>query len=185
MKKPVQSPPVPRPWPKLSETLDGPRHPRMCQGCGAEHDAVIGSGAKALRITLLRWQECDENDQPTPVIVVLCRSCSDALVEAHPRLYRQVSKYQPLPGTMDLCAACRHRDGLRCAHPDLRANGGIGLEIRFPQPEVAFVDGIKDGRRFGYRQTLYTGPPTSCAGREVAGPHPDDQHERNEEKQDA
>ncbi len=146
-----------RPWPKLSETLSGPKQPGACQGCGTE----LGE------FTL--WQECDEADQPTAVIVILCTSCGDQRIEKHPRLYHDLHKYAPMPGSMQLCKACLHHDGVTCRHPDLKANGGPGLLIHFPPPRTIFWDGTTKGggRRKGWVETVYPGPPTACAGREI------------------
>lgn len=138
-----------RAWPKLSETLAHPRRPDGCQSCGATSAELV------------RWEECDEWDRQTGVLVVLCLPCDKRLINPHPRLYRHVHRWQPWPGAMELCVACTHRDGLHCAHPDLRANGGPGLGITFPKPDdVILCPG-------GLRR-LYQGPPTKCEGREGA-----------------
>lgn len=151
-----------RPWPKLSQDLDGPLGPLQCQSCGWDCD-------------LVRWVECDDADQPTAAVVVLCHPCSDRLIEPHPRLYAPLDAYAPHPGSMTLCIDCSHRQGVSCRHPDLRANGGAGLHVRFPQPTPVFVDGTKGGKRHGWVHTLYHGPPISCAGQTIT-PHKEDTH---------
>lgn len=141
-------------WPKLSEQLAGERRPDRCQKCGV-HWAEIE-----------RWREHDDHDEPTDVVIVLCRECAEAVIEKHPRLYSQVPRNAPLPGCMDLCTNCELRSGLQCTHPDLKANGGPGLAIICSKPSVAFVDGTdKSGRRRGWREVWYERPPRECAGR--------------------
>lgn len=143
-------------WPKLSETL----HPLLwgaCQRC-----AVQG----VLHHELVVWQEHDDHDKPTPVAVVLCKRCSE-VIEPHPRLYARVSANTPLPGVMELCRECIWRRGYLCGHPNLTVNGGPGLEIQYPRPTVAMVDGVRNGRRTGWREVWWSGPPTGCAGREL------------------
>jgi len=154
-----KSPPlsVRQAWPKLSETLLAARHPTKCQSCGLP--------CTEENHTLQRWRECDEWDKPTAVIVVLCRTCSDRLVEPHPRLYVAIERYAPAPGCMALCIACRFREQLRCTHPDLAANGGQGLRIKFAHPSTMFLDGTRGGRRSGWTARVYSHAPTACIGR--------------------
>ena len=108
--------------------------------------------------------EADEQDRFEDRHLVLCRRCSDRLIEPHPRLYRQVPRFAPEPGRMDPCLGCRYARALRCESPLLKANGGAGLPVRFPQPMHAFVDGTRGGRRTGWQETIYPGPAT-CEGR--------------------
>jgi hypothetical protein len=47
---------------------------------------------------------------------------------------------------MLVCGDCPYRDGVTCKHPDLKANGGPGLEVKigtFPAMDihVSFTDG--------------------------------------------
>jgi len=169
-------------WPRLSEDLAGPRHPHACQSCGraappasstkpvdipedpSDDDArrmgdeVIRALEAARTRPLRAWQEHDDEDRPETIAVVLCRACSSRLINPHPRLYQELALNQPFAGVMDLCVSCRFRDGVRCAHPDLKANGGPGLVI--PSPPVAHVC----GRFAGPSGNVYLHPPTSCAG---------------------
>lgn len=144
-------------WPKLSETLDGPKHPDVCQSCGAV-DRVIQ-----------RWCECDEKDHETNVIVCLCPICADKLIEPHPRLYVDMPAGQPHAGSMQLCVKCRHRVGVSCP---LSKHGetpylGRGVQITFPKPGMVHIDGRdKKGKRFGRWQYVFPGPPTACDARE-------------------
>src|SRR6185437_312395 len=142
-------------WPKLSVTLTGEIRPDRCQSCGWDCD-------------LARWQECDEFDHKTPTVVVLCLKCGQELIESHPRLYHRLSHYEPLPGSMALCGACRCRAGVSCTHPDLRANGGAGLRLTIAKPNVAFVCGRgSGGKQVGGQRTIWPAPASDCAGREV------------------
>jgi len=171
---------APRPWLRLSESLTGPKQPGVCQSCGATNAHLIPSAdpdgemspiaaddTAALHARLRRvldaeergvhvWQERDDADQPEPIAVLLCPPCSARLIEPHPRLYSGLPFNEPFAGTMGLCAPCRFRDGVRCTHPDLRANGGPGLTIQADTPVPA------PGRR-----RVYVRPATGCAGREV------------------
>ncbi len=152
-----------RTMPRLSQDLPGPMHPERCQSCGIEGEEGLGSNP----LSLTRWQECDDQDRRENIIVVLCRSCSDRLVEAHPRLYHALAENQPWPGCMAICAECRFREGPRCTHPDLKDNGGTGLRIVVSKPTVMFLDGTdKSGRRRGWTQIRYELPPRDCAGHE-------------------
>lgn len=149
-----------RPWPKLSEQLPHPRDLDTCQACGAL-EALLDAE------TLETWEEHDEADRPAGVVVRLCPPCSAKIVEPHPRLYRQVDRWEPLPGVMELCRSCRHRRGVSCAHPDLLRNGGTGLRIVFPRPTVGIACVARPGGGRGSRRfTMYAGPPSECAGQE-------------------
>ena len=118
-------------WPRLSETLDGPKHPRFCQSCGAERppevpdELAASDGASARDETFqlvmreLRpplgvygWQEHDGRDEPEPIAVMLCTACSARLIEPHPRMYNRIARRAPFPGIMDLCIDCRSRTGV-------------------------------------------------------------------------
>lgn len=153
-------------WPRLSETLpheacvtsDGIA---WCQRCETEGE---------LDVEIRRWQEHDGNDRPEPRYVLLCGPCGDRIVDPHPRLYRKLGQHEPAPGAMPICAACVYQhlqEHLGCGHPDLKANGGPGLQLTFPRPTEAFVDGVRGGRRTGWRETWYSGPVTRCVGRAV------------------
>lgn len=143
-----------RAWPKLSETLTGEKRPDRCQGCGWDCD-------------LTRWQECDYQDNPTHVVVVLCLKCTEQLIEKHPRLYAPLHHYAPHPGSMVLCEDCPFRSGVSCTHPDLKANGGAGLGVHFAEPTVVFVDGVSKGggKRIGWQELRYATPPSACDGK--------------------
>ena len=133
-------------WPRLSESLTDLRCPDACQSCGGDEG-------------LEGWQEHDQEDRPEPIAVVLCHHCRLRLIEPHPRLYRQMDKWEPFPGAMQLCVDCKHRQRLRCTHPDLKVNGGPGLLLTFPRPDMVIVCP-------GGPQTLYHGPVSDCAGLE-------------------
>jgi len=172
---------APHPWPRLSESLTGPKQPGLCQACGATNAQLIPSAdpggemsliaaddIAALHARLRRvldadergvhvWQECDDVDRPEPIAVLLCPPCSARLIEPHPRLYYGLPFNEPFAGTMDLCAPCRFRASVRCTHPDLKANGGPGLTIRADTPMAV------PGRR-----RVYMRAATGCAGREVS-----------------
>ncbi len=176
----------PRPWPRLSESLTGPKQPGVCQSCGAtnvqlvpsadpnnEMSPIAADDSSALHARLRRvleadesgvhvWQECDDADRPEPIAVLLCPSCSAHLIEPHPRLYSGLPFNEPFAGTMGLCTPCRFRDGVRCTHPDLKANGGTGLMIQADTP--VFVPD-----RPPRRGQIYVRAAMGCAGREPIG----------------
>lgn len=155
----MSTPSCKTPWPRLSETLPGPRQPDRCQACGNCYTQ------------LQWWQEHDEQDRPEPVLVILCGECAKKLIEPHPRLYANISRHTPWPGAMDLCVQCAFRHELGCAHRDLKANGGPGLKVDFPEPSQAMVCGRGKGGGGCRQTTTYSGPPSSCAGRkEVMAP---------------
>jgi len=140
--------------PGLSATLPYERHPEICQSCGKRDRAWN------------RWEECDEFDRRSGIIVILCPACSRPLVEPHPRLYHLLEPGVPRPGVMALCGECEYHETLRCGHPDLKANGGPGLAISQPR-NIGVVCG-------GGCRPLYDGIPRTCAGRTIGGvPAPD------------
>lgn len=146
---------TPHPWPRLSEDLEGPREPGVCQSCGrtAENDHV--------KIT--PWQEYDDHDQREQIFVLLCATCSNTLVGPHPRLYDYLPENKPEPGLMAICSDCLWRRGIYCENPHTTRNGGLGLRVDFPQPMLMHVS-MKDRSKSGWH-TFYPGPATACAGR--------------------
>lgn len=94
----------------------GERHPEKCQHCGDHRN-------------LTRWQEHDHNDRPEHRVIVLCKACSDRMIEPHPRLYRPLNVNDPWPGCMEICIDCRLRDGVRCTSPAAKCNGGDGVML--------------------------------------------------------
>ena len=137
-----------KPWPKLSDTL--PRmDPCACQQCGATEQLVY-------------WQECDDEDQGTRAFVILCRSCSDQLIEKHPRLYRDIDAKTPMPGAMPICLDCNMRVGKGCASPVARFNGGPGLEY---EPKGQMVHLCRVPRSKSGWQYFAEGPVTKCSGK--------------------
>lgn len=146
--------------PGLSVTLPYAPNPTRCQSCG-EHAAG----------DLVRWIEGDPWDQPTDVIVVLCRPCGDRLIEPHWRLYRKLERNEPRTGCMGICVRCTWRRGTRCSHPDAKPNGGPGLEIGIARPTRMHVycSGRGGARRSGW-VTDWPEPARSCAGRRVPEP---------------
>lgn len=151
-------------WPKLSVFLEGPRHPECCQSCGTAEGP------------LRRWREHDNEDRPTPVVVVLCKRCEDRLIEKHPRLFSPLDAHEPHAGSMALCVDCIHRDGVRCTLA--QHNGGPGVLITTPKPTMIHVCRRGKGQRSGW-MTWYPGPPKACDRREVANMIPTQEEARS------
>lgn len=81
-------------------------------------------------------------------------------MEKHPRLYREVPWGQGGPGRFILlCGGCPFRKDWNCTHPNLKANGGNGLEVRMsnlPKVHVCFSNGTGG--------QVFPNPATYCAG---------------------
>lgn len=96
---------------------------KKCQLCGYESDDIC---------EFWLWNECDEQDQEELYnILVTCRK-DECLkqIDEHERLYAQLDWSSGYPGHLSLlCGECPHRDGFKCSHPSLRANGGEGLTL--------------------------------------------------------
>lgn len=144
---------------RLSTELPHPRQLGVCQACGRTEDP-----REELR--LQRWIECDDADQPTETLVVLCQGCAARIVEPHERLYKPVPRYRPILGAMAICIGCAHHADLRCSSPLRRRNGGPGFNVRCPPIGTIFACARKrsNSRHF----TIHTGPATACEGREEA-----------------
>lgn len=156
-------------WPRLSVSLTGPRDRHHCQHCGAPNrTAPISSRwPDEMFDSTTGWVEHDHNDQPEPIVVFLCKECAEWLIGSHVRLYRQLRRHEPFPGAMPLCDDCRFRDGVSCKNRAAKINGGPGLNLTFPRPTQAMVDGADArGRRCGWHEVLYGGPVSACSGKE-------------------
>lgn len=133
--------------PGLSATLHFFPTPDVCQSCGSSDE-------------LVRWRECDEWDQPTMAVVVLCAKCSRKLIEKHPRMYHRLQEFEPFPGSMTLCMDCPMREGVSCKSPIAKHNGGAGMRI----------DGVGSAGFFcpgGYK-VFWHGEAKACTGKEAA-----------------
>jgi len=125
-----------------------------CQLCGYESSDIC---------EFRMYQECDENDKPEPYnVLIVCRqnSCRKA-IENSPTLYMEVPWGKGAPGHfMLLCGNCPFRKNTECSHPDLKLNGGNGLEVKMhnsPMVHVCFSNG-------SYSNDIYPSPMTWCAG---------------------
>lgn len=155
-------------WPRLSQTLPGPKDLSHCWACRAS--GVIAAGQFPFPLDQLKldvWQEHDNLDKPEPVYLLLCRPCSKQIIGPHPRLYASVAPHATVPGAMPACRACRFRQITKCLHPHLKANGGLGLMLNFPAPAEVHVCRCGSGARSGWEK-VYMGAVT-CRGREEAG----------------
>jgi len=88
------------------------------------------------------WTECDEEDKPMPgTLLITCRQevCSQ-VIEKHERLYIQEPWSAAYPGAFILiCGDCPYRAGGSCTHPNLKANGGEGLQVWLGLGELDFT----------------------------------------------
>lgn len=152
MRKPKPEPaPLTPESPRLSRDLLGPKHPERCQHCGGTEG-------------LTRQRECDHNNKPEHIYVVLCAKCEKKFVKKHPRLYIELQPFEPAPGCMPLCVDCAHRDGTTCRHPDSAPSGGRGMALRYPKQSAPMHLYFGGGKGRWIR--FYTGPVTGCRGRE-------------------
>jgi hypothetical protein len=146
-----------KPWPRLSETLPL-CEPMRCGQCGETEENCTSD----IRL----WQEHDASDRPEPIWFWLCQTCSDRIIEPHPRLYECVSEHAPAPGAMRICSDCPHRHKTRCSCPAAKLNGGPGILVNAVQPLVMHIDGRDSkGRRFGNWHKSYALPPSGCSGK--------------------
>lgn len=144
---------------RLTETSKYPLDTfKRCQLCGRADDDIVH---------FRMWYECDDQDQPENCVLVICRDgkCVEALKQ-HPRLYKQIEWGFGQPGHfMLVCSDCKHRSGPECTHPNLKANGGSGLEVIFssglPNAIICFHD--EDA---GSHCKRLLPPANECAGKE-------------------
>ena len=138
-------------WPKLSETMPHLR--------AASH-LQCGNCTSVCFVEI--WEELGEADQPQEperIFISLCPSCSESIIEPHPRCYRKTATHEPMLGAMPVCGDCEFRSALKCTNPLRKSAGGKGVNLRFPEPSVAFVDGRdKQGKRTGWRQKIFHKP---------------------------
>lgn len=139
------------PWPKLSQSLEYRNHGR-CQRCNVTEP-------------LTYWMECDEQDQPTPVFIVLCKKCADAIIEPHPRLYREQEALGFMPGVMAICKDCPARAGMVCVSPVAKFNGGPGLKF---EPLGNMVHVCRSPRSKSGWIYMLPGSVTKCSGKDEA-----------------
>lgn len=136
-------------WPRLSETLTGPRSPHECASCGDLNPGEM-------------WQECDGKDKPEQVFILLCKACAKKLIKPHPRLYVSQQRNTPFPGLMEICDNCIYREGYVC--DKAKANGGPGILIQITRPYTAHI--YARGGNSGWMK-LYSLPAHGCSGRVV------------------
>jgi hypothetical protein len=169
--------PEERRQPGLSQTLRGPVARNVCQSCGHLEGEPLEIGDPSLfgkplhpddcrGLVMQRWRECDEWDQPTSVIVVLCERCAKRLIDPHPRLYMPLWPSDPIPGMLPICDDCPHRQATRCVLA--KASGGGGVFFHFDkEPTRAHLCGSGPGGRWGRTVAMY-GKVTRCDQKEGA-----------------
>jgi hypothetical protein len=101
----------------------------------------------------LQWavyREHDEHDQPIAgdgALVFLALQHTECFkrLERHPRLYLEE---RGDPGHFPrLCGPCNWRQGTRCTHPNLKANGGPGLRVSVDTFDSIFICSRGSNRR--------------------------------------
>lgn len=104
-----------------------------------------------------------------PIYFLLCAECAGAIIEPHPRLYRQLPPHAPAPGTMPICWNCRFRAGSGCQHAQSRARGGRGLRLDMPSPTWGHMRTRRDPETGSRSKTfvLYHGPVWGCDGKKL------------------
>ena len=116
------------------------------------------------------WQECDEQDHPEPynVLVICSQPACKVIVDQHPRAYRLVPWGQGQPGhLMLLCGPCALRDGARCTHPDLKVNGGEGLQLYksgLPKVTICYHDDTREDGGLRCDHEGFPNPFSKCDG---------------------
>ncbi len=132
----------------------------MCQLCGHTSSDIC---------EFRMHYECDDQDRPEKdKIIVACRrpQCWEK-IEKHPRLYVEVAWGRGEPGHFIFtCGSCKFREGARCTHPNLKANGGEGLQV-IVNPILGRLCMVN-----GSSQTL-GGQAFECKGFETKVPTPD------------
>jgi hypothetical protein len=96
-------------WRRLSIDLKHERNPFICQIVrrrGPNRHRRRGRLPEPEEAGFIRWQEHDQQDRPQPIYLVLCKECSDRLIEPHERLYRPLDKWAPALGAMRFCLHC-------------------------------------------------------------------------------
>lgn len=68
-------------------------------------------------------------------------------------------EWEPNPGGMQICEGCVFGQDRSCRSPQLKANGGAGIAVKYPGHTVTT---FRDGWVYEYH-----GPPKSCTGRRV------------------
>lgn len=137
-----------------------------CQICGVRDDDIC---------TRRMWWEMDENDKVVPGDVIVTCACNDndegwdsehpcaKRVDESPRGYDLIPWGQGGAGHFMLkCEDCPSRSGTLCMHPDLTANGGEGLEVRFGNSDLGGIIHFNDGRP---PMSAFPHPVVWCAGK--------------------
>jgi hypothetical protein len=94
------------------------------------------------------WQKTDTNDKPVDAYMIACTGAAcRKRIDDDQALFIEVPWGVGGPGKfMLLCGDCTHRDGFSCKHPNLKSNGGTGLEVKFSNLPIfnSFICGPDD-----------------------------------------
>jgi len=98
-----------------------------CWVCGKVQNDIV---------EIRQWMEHDEEDKPTGKVVHICQSkACHKILDQHELGYRLVEWGMGSPGNFILiCVKCPHRNYHSCTHPDLKENGGEGLQVYISRP---------------------------------------------------
>lgn len=130
-----------------------------CQICGHESQNIC---------EFRMWQECDDADGPEPgnVLIVCDKKPCKRVLDDHERLYIEVPWSAGGPGMfMIICGSCKFREGTACKHPDLKANGGEGLEVKFGQGLANAIVCCYDEKTGAHSCFTPSRPAVDCAGK--------------------
>lgn len=100
--------------------------------------------------------ECDDDDKiidRNKVLIACKQEACQKVIGDHPRLYQEAPWGAAAPGAfMLLCSDCPSRANFQCLHPNLKKNGGAGLEVKMaanqPIVRVCFSNGTSRERGF-------------------------------------
>ena len=114
------------------------------------------------------WKECDEEDKPEPysILVTCTKTECDKVIGDHERLYIRLPWSGGQPGHFSLlCGDCPRRHGTHCTHPNLKINGGEGLDLAMAGDQI--FDAVicyHDSETGGHKCRKPHRPYTKCSG---------------------
>lgn len=147
-------------WPRLSQTLRGPRAWGYCQACGGHFPGANGFPGVNL------WQEVGISGDTDVRFLWLCAACGPKHVPNAGRLYVREHVFAPFAGVQRFCADCAHCKEMDCKHAQSRS-GQLVTAGAFSR---SFVTAQNAGGRseIGWQPTYFYEPAKGCRGFEEA-----------------